>query len=119
MATISIPNFNTEKVVNGLNSYTYTVTSTAVHNCRIIVDHRDSSTMTITISQSGSQSATLATLTLPGMPAGSPQPSTILQAPANCVSGDVITFALTSSDPADQQLNTVKARLNVHVGGLN
>lgn len=119
MATITIPNFLTEKVVNGLNSYVYTTSSTAVHNCRIVIDHRDSSTMTVTIAQAGSQSATIATVTLPGMPAGSPQPSTILQGPANCVSGDTITFTMTSSDPADSQLNTVKARLNVHVGGLS
>jgi hypothetical protein len=119
MATIIIPNFTTEKVVCGLNSYQYTVGSTAMHNCRIIVDHRDSSTMQITISQSGSRSATLASLTLPGLPSGSPQPSTILQGTANCVTGDVITFTLTSSAASDQNTNNVKAKLNVHVGGLN
>lgn len=119
MATIVIPNFLTEKVVNGLDSYQYTTSSTAMHTCRIVVDHRDSSTMTISIVQAGSVNSTLATVTLPGVPAGSPQPSTILRACANCVSGDTLTFVLTSSEVSDQQLNTVKARLNIHVGGLN
>jgi hypothetical protein len=119
MATITIPNFLTEKVVNGLNTYQYTVGSTAMHTCRIVVDHLDSSTMTVAITQSGSVSTTLATVTLPGLPAGSPQTSIILQACANCVSGDVLSFVLTSSNTDDQQLNTVKARLNIHVGGLN
>jgi hypothetical protein len=121
MATIIIPNFLTQKVVNGLNSYQYTVGSSAMHTCRIEVDHREASTMTVSIVQAGSVNATLATATLPGGSSvqGMPQGTLILQALANCVSGDTLTFVLTSSAPIDEQLNTVKARLNIHVGGLN
>jgi hypothetical protein len=120
MATIIIPNFLTEKVVDGLNSYQFTTTVAGMHTCRIVVDHRDSSTMTISIVQAGSVSATLATTTLPGIPAGSPQPNVILQGTANCAIGDTLTFVLTSSEVSDEQLNTVKARLNIHMGlGLN
>ena len=121
MATIIIPNFLTQKVVNGLNSYQYTTTSSAMHNCRIDIDHREASTLTISIVQAGSVNTTLATATLPGgsSVAGMPQGTFILQACANCTSGDTITFVLTSSSPIDEQLNTVMARLNVHVGGLN
>jgi hypothetical protein len=121
MATIVIPNFLTEKVVNGLNTYTYTVGSASMHTCRIEVDHRDTSTLSIAITQAGSVNATLATATLPGSSnaAGSPQSAFILMATANCQVSDVISFVLTSSAAIDQGLNNVKARLKVTVGGLN
>jgi hypothetical protein len=121
MATITIPNFLTQKVVNGLNTYTYTVQSAAMHVCRIDIDHREASTITITITQTGSVSATLATATLPGGSSitGMPQGTFTLQATANCQVGDTLNFVLTSSGAIDEQLNTTKARLNIHVGGLN
>jgi hypothetical protein len=121
MATIIIPNFLTQKVVNGLNSYQYTTASTAMHTCRIEVIHREASTMTVSIVQAGSVNATLATMTLAAgsSTSGGPQGTVILQACANCVSGDTLTFVLTSSAAIDEQLNTVKALLNIHVGGLN
>lgn len=119
MATVIIPNFNTEKVVDGLNAYQYTVKNTGVHNCRIILDHRDSSLIQVAITQSGSRSAVIASITLPGLPAGSPQTSVILQGATNCVAGDVITFTISSANPEDAGLNTMKARLLVYVGGLN
>jgi hypothetical protein len=119
--TIVIPNFNTAKSVSGLNTYVYTVTSAAVHTCGISVEHRESSTMTISIVQAGSVNATLATMTLPGSTttAGEPQSIATLKVAANCAIGDTISFVLTSSSAIDEQLNTVKALLNVHVGGLN
>lgn len=121
MATIQIPNFLTQKVVNGLNTYTYTTQSAGMHTCRIEVDHRVASAMTISITQSGSVNATLATMTLvAGSNSDADAMSTaILQACANCAISDVLSFVLTSSAPVDQNSNTVKARLNVHVGGLN
>jgi hypothetical protein len=121
MATINIPNFLTQKVVNGLNNYQYTTTTSAMHTCRIEVNHREASTMTIAIVQAGSHNATLATITLPGGSSvqGMPQGTYILQATANCVSGDTLTFELSSSAAIDEQLNTVVAKLNIHVGGLN
>lgn len=119
MATINIPNFLTEKVVDGLNSYTYTIQSAGVHNCRIIVDHRNASTMQVAISQSGSVSAVVGIITLTAVPEGGPQNTVILQGTANCAVGDVITFVLSSTTPDDLGLNTMKARLNVHLGGLN
>jgi hypothetical protein len=121
MATIVVPNFLTQKTYNGLNSYQYTVASAAMHTCRVEVDHREASTMTISIVQAGSVNSTLATMTLPGgtSTAGGPEATAILQALANCAIGDTLTFVLSSSAVIDEQLNTVKARLNVHVGGLN
>lgn len=119
MATVLIPNFLTEKVVNGLNTYQYTIQSTAVHNCRIKVDKQPSSTMSISIVQAGSHNATLASATLVALDQADGQSSYILQSPANCVSGDTISFILSSSNQVDQQANTIKATLNIHVGGLS
>jgi hypothetical protein len=121
MATIVIPNFNTQKCVDGLNSYQYTVQSAANHTCRIEVDHREASTMTVSIVQAGSVNATLVTATLPGSTttSGNAHSSLILQAMAVCQPSDTLTFVLTSSAGIDQNLNTVKARLNIHVGGIN
>lgn len=121
MATIVIPNFNTQKVVDGLNSYQYTIATAGMHTCRIEVDHREASTITIAIVQAGSINSTLATMTLPGSTtaSGGPQATAILQALANCAVSDTLTFTLTSSTPIDQDLNTVKARLNIHMGGYN
>ena len=81
MATITIPNFNTEKVVNGLNTYQYVVTTAAVHNCRIKVDKLPSSTMTITINQNGSP---IATTTLVALDESDGQSSAILMVTTNC-----------------------------------
>ena len=116
--TIVIPNFLTQKAVVGLNTYQYTIQTAGVHSCRISVDHLNESTLTVSIVQAGSVNTTLATATLPGgtTPAGAPQGTITLIATANCAASDTISFVLTSSNPADQQLNTVKAKLNVHMG---
>ena len=115
MATIIIPNFNTQKTMAGLNTYTYTTKSTALHQCRIVVSHHQASALTVSITQSGSVSLTLATAT--AIPSGSTvtegQSSIILTATANSVSGDVISFVLTSSASDDQQLNNVKSDMIV------
>lgn len=119
MATVIIPNFNNQKTVNGLNSYQYTIQSAANHTCHMVLTHRDASMITASIVQAGSVNSTLSTITLPGVPAGSPQSSVILNTMAVCQPGDTITFVLASSASIDQMLNTVKADLKVTVGGLN
>lgn len=121
MATVIIPNFNTQKVYVGLNSYQYTIQNAGMHNCKIKVDHRTASAMTISIVQAGSVNATLATTTLSPTSSsnGDPQSSAILNTIANCQPGDTITFVLTSSAAIDEQLNTVKSRMTVNPGGLN
>lgn len=116
MATITIPNFLTAKVVDGLNTYQYTIQTAAMHICRIKVDKLPSSTMTIAIQQNGTP---IASVTCVALDQSDGQSSQILQVCANCALNDVISFVLTSSNPADEQLNTVKAILNIHVGGLN
>ncbi len=119
MATITIPNMITEKVYCGLNSYQYTIATSAVHNCRMEVDHHSTSTLTMSIVQAGSASATLATMTLPGGPAGGPQSTAILNVPVLAVAADTITFVVTSSGAIDNDANNVKIRVLVRIGGLN
>jgi len=116
MATIIIPNFLTQKVVDGLNTYQYTIQNAGMHLCDCKVDHDGTSQLTISIVQAGSVNATLATITLPGNTDGNAVSTTPLQALANCAINDTISFTLTSSAAIDNQLNTVKARLNVHQG---
>ena len=121
MATVIIPNFNTQKVECGLNTYQYTIQNAGLHNCKIKVDHREASAMTISIVQAGSNNATLLTTTLAPTTsaAGSPQSSALLNTIANCQPGDTISFVLTSAAAIDNQLNTVKSRITVNLGGLN
>lgn len=121
MATVIIPNFLTQKVVNGLNTYQYTIQNAGLHNCKIKTDHREASSMTISIVQAGSNNATLGTITLSptSSAAGNSQSSAVLNTIANCQPGDTISFVLTSSAQIDNQLNTVKSRITVNPGGLN
>lgn len=119
MSTVIIPNFNTQKTVNGLNSYQYTVVSAGNHTCHMVLTHRDASMITASIVQTGSVNATLLTKTLPGVPAGSPQSSLILNTMAVAQPGDTLTFVLSSSASIDEMLNTVKADLKISIGGLN
>jgi hypothetical protein len=120
MATIIVPNFNTVKEYTGLNTYQYTVTAASMHNCSIKVEHRDASTMTISIVQAGSNNATLVTTTLvPATNVGDPKSVASLNVIANCSIGDTLSFVLTSSTAIDNNMNTVKATINVHQGGLN
>ena len=105
----------------GLNTYTYTVVNTGIHTAKIETDIRASSNITVTISQSGSVSATLATGTVQPtiLPNTTSRSSLILLGLANCAIGDVISFVITSSTPIDQDLNTVKATFRVNAGLTN
>lgn len=114
--TVIIPNFLTQKVVNGLNTYQYTVQNTAMHVARIRTTHPTNTGITITINQNGSPVATVTpAATLPD----TGQTSTELHTTINCTSGDVISFALSSSAAPDEQLNTVVSTINVYVGSGN
>jgi hypothetical protein len=118
MATIIIPNFNTEKVMAGLNTYTYTIQTAGLHTAKIQVDHHQASNLTCTITQTGSVSATLASGTVQpsGVTVTQSHSSIILYGLANCAVNDVINFTLTSSAANDQQLNTVKSTFRVNQG---
>jgi hypothetical protein len=116
--TIVIPNFNTEKTYVGLNTYTYTIKEAGLHNAKIQVDHHQASNLTVSITQTGSVSSTLASGTVQpkGITVTAGQSSIILYGLANCSIGDVISFVLTSSAANDNQLNTVKSTFKVNAG---
>lgn len=114
MANITIPNFTTgEKVVNGLNDYSYTIQTTATHNVSCNVTQPNPTGMTVTIKNNAS---TIATFTLP---ANSIQGNFLCQTPIACAANDVVHIVLASSNSNDQQLNNVVAKLNIHIAGLN
>lgn len=115
MATIIIPNFNTQKTMNGLNTYQYTIQTTGQHTVRMVVSHHSPSNLSASITQSGSMSLTLASVTVQPItiPNNNGMSSAILTAICNCAVSDVISFVLTSSTPNDQQLNNVKTDMIV------
>lgn len=116
MSTIIIPNFLTEKVVTGLNTYQYTINTAAMHVARVRVSKQPDSGMTITINLNGSP---VATTTLVPVEPGGGNSTAVISATMNCAANDVVTFVLSSSTSSDQQLNTIKAILNVHIGSSN
>jgi hypothetical protein len=116
MATIIIPNFLTAKQMVGLNTYQYTVSAAAMHLARINVTKHVNSNLTATINLNGSP---VATMTVQPVDTGGGQLEQTLSATMNCAVNDVITFVLTSSASSDQQLNSVKSTLNIHVGSSN
>lgn len=116
MATITIGNFNSEKVVTGLNTYQYTVSNTSMHvvKCKLIVPV--SSSVSLVITQNGTTRLSASVISHDAYDAQSQFP---FQVTMNCTSGDVIQFQITSAAAADNQLNVVKAILNIHQGSGN
>jgi hypothetical protein len=111
MAT-TIPNFLTPKVITNLDTYNYTVLSAAMHVASIQLTEIPASGISILIKQNGT---TVATAPAPS----STQLAITLKVTMNCAINDVISFVLSSSTPSDQNLNAIKAILNVHVGSGN
>ncbi len=124
MATIIIPNFNTQKTLIGLNTYQYTIPADTaagtIVTARMEVSHKQGSQLTASIVQAGSISATLATKT--AQPTVTPnttaQNMTIVIAKTTCSPGDTISFAVTSSATPDLELNTVSTNMTVNIGAV-
>jgi hypothetical protein len=112
----TIPNFLTNKVVSNLDTYTYTVTTAAMHVAKVRVQKMPPSGLTITIQQNGS---TKATVTVQPIVGSTGQSSQELHVTMNCAVSDVISFVLSSSTAIDQGPNAIKATLDVHVGSGN
>lgn len=116
MATITIPNFLTPKVVNGLNTYQYTAKSAAMHVASIRIERHADSAYSIAIQLNGTP---VNSVSVAALPSGSPQSSQSLSATMNCAINDVISFVISSTATIDKQLNASKAILNVHIGSSN
>lgn len=95
MATVIIPDFNSEKVVDGLNAYQYTIKEAGMHVCRIRVSHLPTTGISISINQN---SVSRAAVTLASRQQDSSQSNDVLMVTINCAINDVIEFALTSLD---------------------
>lgn len=111
MATI-LTGLGQVKVINNLDTYTYTANSSAMHVAKITLTERPTSGVSIVIKQNAT---TVATSTAPA-----PQQQVInLSATMNIVSGDVISFVITSSVAEDKKLNRIQGTINIHIGSLN
>ena len=106
MAT-TISNMLQSKVINALDTYQYTLATTAPHLAKIQLTEVPPSSISIVIKQN---STTLATSTAPA----ATQNHIELAVPFMGTSGDVIQFVITSTD--DAKLNTIKGILQVTVG---
>lgn len=111
MATV-IGNFGSNKVITNLDTYTYTVTTTAVHVAKCMITEVPASGIIVAIQQNGTPIVTTSA------PAAA-QSHIEATASINCTAGDVISWVITSSTPGDSALNTIKAMLNLHIGSLN
>lgn len=100
-----------QTIIVGLGTYALTTTTTGIHNVIVTSTIDRSSALIITITQSGSASVSVSSVA----PSTS-QRHINLQQLLNIVSGDVITVTLSSSAPADNQLNQPKTLINIHVG---
>lgn len=116
MATIIVPNLLTEAtVVNGLNTYEFTVVTAGQYLARIDVTQPSSSGMLIEIEQN---SSVIASLQLP-VGAAVTQGAVSLQGVMNCSTNDVIKYILSSSNANDEQLNAIKAQLVLKQSCMN
>lgn len=111
MATI-IPNFLTAKVITNLDTYNYTIQTAGMHVASIQLTEQPPSGISVLIKLNGS---TVATAPAPSATQGAITLSTTM----NCAVNDVVGFTLSSSTPGDQNLNAIKAILNIHVGSSN
>lgn len=119
MATV-IPNFtNGEKIYAGEDTFTYTIVNAGMHVCKIRTSKPNNSNLALSITQSGSVSATIATGLAVPVDTTTGQSSLTIQGTANCQPGDVITFGVTSANVNDRQLNTLKSEILVKQGSGN
>lgn len=98
-------------IIVGRGSWTHTTSSAGMYFVSAVTIENPSSSIIITIAQSGSASVTVSSPT-----PSATQQSISLQKVFNCQSGDVLTVSFASSSPIDNQLNTVKSTVTVHRG---
>lgn len=111
MATNTNLKAHESNVIVGLGTYTHVAASTGMYTMEATSSINPASSLSITISQSGSTTAS-ATSTAPS----STQNNVSIRKIFNGVAGDVLTAAITSSNPNDQQLNSVKTIVKVNPG---
>jgi ribosomal protein S5 len=111
--SVTIGNFTAgPQTVCGLGTYVYTTGTTATHVAKCMITEVPASGITLVIKQN---STTRLTVSSPASGQG------VILGSVNLAitSGDTVSFVLTSSSATDNQLNTVKATLDVHIGANN
>ena|ERR1700744_6377087 len=112
MATTLVLNGAQSAVVCNLDTYNYTVQTTAAHVCKVSLSVLPPSGISIAIQLNGSNKATFSA------PAAS-QEACDLSVTMACSSSDVISVVLSSSTASDQGKNDLKGIINIHVGSSN
>lgn len=102
---------NQSNVICGLQTTTHTIGTTNMYHVLSKSTIHPGSALSITVSQSGSTTASF-TSTAPS----SSQRHIELNCSFNCVIGDVITVAITSSAAIDNGLNNVSTVLAIYTG---
>lgn len=98
-------------IIVGLGSYTHTTTHAGPYTVSAQCSENPTSSIIITISQSGSSSVSVSSIA----PTDS-QSHIELQKQFTCAIGDVLTVALVSAAAIDNQLNNVKTIVRVFQG---
>jgi len=107
----TITGISQTKVINALDTYNHTALNDGMYSVSITLSEQPPSGMSILIKQNSSTKASFS----------SPVPSQQainLQVVMNCAANDVIGVVLSSSNANDQQLNSIKAILNIHQGSV-
>jgi hypothetical protein len=104
-------NINTSSASSGLSTDTFKVAVAGMYYLSAQTTVIQPSALVITLSQTGSTSASLAT------PATSPvQESVSINKTFNCAIGDILSVVVTSSAPIDQPPNLIKTIINLRQG---
>ena len=113
MATNTNLKAHETNIICGLGTYTHVCLNTSLYVMKAAASVQPGSSLSITISQSGSTTASVTSTA----PAAS---QTIINVRNlfNCVAGDVLTCAISSSAPIDNQANTVSTLVKVNDGTI-
>lgn len=96
---------------SNLDTYNRTIQTAGLHTARIEVYLPEGSSVSVVVKQNAT---TLATSAAPL----STQRSIVMLVPFNAALSDVISFAVTSSNPIDQQPNVLKISINLKLGPI-
>lgn len=108
----TITSFAHTQPISNLDTYVYTMNTTAMHVAKIRMSIIPPSGISILIKQN---SSTVATLTTPTAAQGHVE----LSATINATSGDTVSFVIASSTATDQGPNCIAGLLDVHIGSSN
>jgi hypothetical protein len=100
-----------QNVVSGLSNDTYKVDTAGVYTLNIKTTCIQPSGLVITLSQTGSTSASVTSATTSPL-----EDHVEVNGKFNCASGDILHVVVTSSAPVDQPPNLIKTTINLKQG---